>query len=156
MVYFGIAKNQLLRYSLTTIQAQVFVTASIIQLLEWDLIASMVKFQSERHANLLDVHREDFNKLEKRIFRKVRVAIFVITFYHFTKIVLLTVFEYHCHRSDHCEFTRNQVFSVFLICDIIEIILCFCYFFDVIVRLWQQTYKRFRFEFLTHRRFFLI
>lgn len=47
--------DQLLRYTIAAIESQIFVTACFIQLLEWHLIAFMVKFQSSRHLTLLDV-----------------------------------------------------------------------------------------------------
>lgn len=45
--FLGYSNSEYLKYLLTTIEAQVFVSASFVQLLEWHLIASLVKFQSE-------------------------------------------------------------------------------------------------------------
>ena len=44
LLWYNFGETNYYKYTLTTITAQAFVLASFVQLLEWHLIASMVKF----------------------------------------------------------------------------------------------------------------
>ena len=148
LIIYGLGNSQLLRYSLDVVQAQIFITASLKQLLEWHLIAKMVEFQSTRHINVLDVEKNDFNKSERKLSMRVNVVIYLLALYHVTEIFVAVSLLYPCYSSDNdCSAEEDKVFDSVLYCDITVCILCFAYFGYVLVKLWRQTYKKFRFEF---------
>ena len=115
-----------------------------------------MKFQSERHATLLDVQKEDFNRKEQWISKCVKFAIWVLAAFHLLKIGVAGFFILKCRLKNDCADHKDDIFDSLLICDIIITVCCFAYFFFVIFHLWRQTYAKFRFEYNKHRCFFVI
>ena len=51
----------------------------------------MVKFQSERHINVLDVEKGDFNEIERKTASRVKLAILLFALYHLLKVIIASV-----------------------------------------------------------------
>ena len=65
---------------ITAVRMLVFNTAAYYQLLEWHTIGSLVKFQRSR-PNTFTVEKDIFNKLEKSLQRRLKVAIILTAIY---------------------------------------------------------------------------
>ena len=61
MVIYDLSGEILIGYSLNTFATEFYLIAVLIQILEWNLIASMVKFQASRSQGDLGVEKYDFN-----------------------------------------------------------------------------------------------
>ena len=150
--------EQLIKYTLTALQAQAFITAMFVQLLEWHLIINMIKFQSERHISALDVDKQDFNTKERKVSLMVSLAIALFALYHFLKIVIALALLAFCSSSSSrsCKIKKTDVYNGLLYSDIAVIIVTFAYFFYVIINVQRQAYLRFRYEYYTHQTYFII
>ena len=109
------------------------------------------------HANLLDVHKEDFNRKEKKITKFVTYMIYVIGVYHIVKIAIGMYYIFTCTPGyGECKLATTNAYDDLLICDIICVTVCLIYLLYVIVLLWKHSYASYRFEFYKHRVFFII
>ena len=59
----------------------------------------MVKFQSERHINVLDVEKGDFNEIERKTASRVKLAIILFALYHLLKVIIASVMFAQCETS---------------------------------------------------------
>ena len=91
MVMYNTPGQYLISYMLNTFATEFFLIAVLIQILEWNLIASMVKFQASRTQAELGVEKSDFNLQERRMARFNMVLICTFSLFISAKIGLALV-----------------------------------------------------------------
>lgn len=80
--------SQLLQYAISSIACFFYVNAVMLQCFEWDLLASMIQFQSRYKVSELNVLREDFNKTETKKVRVTGYIIWLNIFFFMAKVLV--------------------------------------------------------------------
>ena len=92
--------SALANYALGSTACFFFTNGVMLQLFEWDLLASMIKYQADRKVNELDVERDKFNKGEHK---KLKITCWIVWFniiYHIVKAAVPTCTLIACARFD--------------------------------------------------------
>lgn len=108
----------------------VFVIGVFYQLLEWHACAALIKFQSERHAKLLDVQKPDFQAYEMKIWRRLSFATWSIALYHTTKVTVAGIILTNC--VEDCENKRFYTIRTICYTDCVLVMLIYVYFLYVV------------------------
>ena len=80
--------NQLTEYAVNSVACFFFISALIFQILEWDLIASMVHHQGTNHLNMLEIQKDDFRASEAKKWIITKIIICFEFAYDLTKIIM--------------------------------------------------------------------
>lgn len=99
------------------------------------------------------MHREDFNKRETVLQRRLKIAIVLFGIYHVVKIIFASIYLYN---KDSREDGLEQIKNILISGDSTILCLYFLYFFYVIVKLSVVARASARYEFNRHRNWLLV
>ena len=93
----------------------------MLQCFEWDLLASMIQFQSKYKVSELSVLREDFNKTEAKKVRATGYIILVNILYFGATVMVPCITLISCsvqNNESNCNKVANKRINLLLIFDI--------------------------------------
>ena len=109
-------------------------------MLEFHVLLRMVKFQRSHPANQLTVMRDEFNKSERLLQKKLRFALLATLVFHVLKLIVVIdlVLPLDVHGDDETRF-RNIQLSV-KIMNGFAALMWYFYFICVMWKLYRETY----------------
>ena len=146
--------NKLTEYTLESFANYFFINAVMYQTFEWDLLGSMIFFQSQHQVRELVVVREIYNVTEKRKLKATKYIVGLNILYYIIKVAVPLSTLVNCFKlgvgNGECDKITTHRITLMVYADTIYNTLMFIYVLFAVIKLIVVSWKYSRLEARSH------